>query len=207
MKILNLYAGVGGNRRLWGGNHDVVAVEIDQKICAEYSRLYPDDQIINVDAHQYLLDHFAEYDFIWSSPPCPTHGKMAKSRWHFHKNPEYPDMRLYQEIILLQHIFKGKFVVENVMPYYRPLIRETVKLGRHLFWSNFDIPERDFRMKYPNGGHNQGLITLTVSELEDLHDLRLTPGKLNRMAALRNYVDPRVGRYILECAKGANHAS
>ena len=27
MKILNLYAGIGGNRKLWGDEHEVVAVE------------------------------------------------------------------------------------------------------------------------------------------------------------------------------------
>jgi len=31
MKILNLYAGIGGNRKLWGDQHQVTAVEYDGK--------------------------------------------------------------------------------------------------------------------------------------------------------------------------------
>ena len=27
MKILNLYSGIGGNRKLWGDEHEVTAVE------------------------------------------------------------------------------------------------------------------------------------------------------------------------------------
>jgi hypothetical protein len=36
MKILNLYAGIGGNRKLWGDEHEIVAVENnkdDDKTC------------------------------------------------------------------------------------------------------------------------------------------------------------------------------
>ena len=47
---------------------------------------------------------------------------------------------LYQEIIFLQHWFDGKYVVENVIPYYDPLIAPTIALGRHLVWSNYVIP-------------------------------------------------------------------
>ena len=50
----------------------------------------------------------------------------------------YPDMNLYQEILLLQHYFKGKFVIENVNPYYEPLIKPQ-RIGRHCFWANFVI--------------------------------------------------------------------
>ena len=32
MKILNLYCGIGGNRRLWGNDHEVTAVENNEKI-------------------------------------------------------------------------------------------------------------------------------------------------------------------------------
>ena len=28
LKILNLYAGIGGNRKLWGNEHDITAVEL-----------------------------------------------------------------------------------------------------------------------------------------------------------------------------------
>lgn len=71
MRILNLYAGIGGNRAQWGDEHDVTAVEFDPRIAAAYEKLWPNDTVIVGDAHQYLLDHHAEFDFIWSSPPLP----------------------------------------------------------------------------------------------------------------------------------------
>ena len=124
MKILNLYAGIGGNRKLWGDEHEVIAVEIDQKIAKIYQDFFPNDKMVIGDAHEYLLEHFKEFDFIWSSPPCPTHSKFMISKktlpnW---KMP-YPDMNLYQEIIFLDKWFKGKYVVENVVSYYKPLIK------------------------------------------------------------------------------------
>lgn len=136
MRVLNLYAGLGGNRKLWTGC-DVVAVENAPEIAAVYKRLHSADEVIVSDAHQYLLDHYEEFDFIWSSPPCPTHSKMAKATRH--KLRRYPDMALYQEIIFLQHFFKGKWVVENVEPFYEPLISGKV-MGRHIYWSNFELP-------------------------------------------------------------------
>jgi len=136
LKILNLYAGLGGNRKLWDGC-EVTAVENDDRIAAVYARLHPRDTVIVGDAHQYLLDHYEEFDFIWTSPPCQTHSKMAKATRH--KLRRYTDMSLYQQILFLQHFYKGKFVVENVVPYYKPLIEPTQRIGRHLIWSNFEF--------------------------------------------------------------------
>ncbi len=119
MRVLNLYSGVGGNRKLWT-DCEVTAVEIDHDILDVYKKLYPDDKTILGDAHEYLLSNFRDFDFIWSSPPCPTHSKMMKATRH--KKVQYPDLRLYEEILLLQHHFKGKGVLENVVPYYKPLI-------------------------------------------------------------------------------------
>ena len=125
MKILNLYAGIGGNRKLWGDSHDITAVEYKPEIAKIYQDFFPNDKVIIADAHQYLLEHFQEYDFIWSSPPCPTHsqvrfiatyGKDGKIR----QKPVYPDMALYQEILLLTNYFRGKWCVENVIAFYPP---------------------------------------------------------------------------------------
>ncbi|MEK6878299.1 MAG: DNA cytosine methyltransferase, partial [Nanoarchaeota archaeon] len=52
-------------------------------------------------------------------------------------------------IVFLQHFFKGKWVVENVVPYYEPLIKPTKRIGRHLFWANFDIQAQE--VKQPKG--------------------------------------------------------
>ena len=80
MKILNLYAGIGGNRKNWGDTHEITAVEYDPKIAAIYRDFFPNDKVIIADAHQYLLDHFSEFDFIWSSPPCQSHSKLGFMR-------------------------------------------------------------------------------------------------------------------------------
>ena len=140
MKILNLYACLGGNRYLWGDDHEITAVEWDEELARLYSERFPNDKVIVADAHQYLLDHYKEYDFIWSSPPCPTHSRARY--WGIGKNgkkPIYPDMKLYQEVIFLQTHYSGKYVVENVIPYYTPLI-PAKKRGRHLYWTNFNLP-------------------------------------------------------------------
>ena len=50
MKILNLYAGIGGNRKLWGNEHEITSVEFNEKIANQYHKLYPNDKIIVADA-------------------------------------------------------------------------------------------------------------------------------------------------------------
>ena len=75
IKVLNLYAGIGGNRKYWQ-DVDVTAVEIEPNIAKIYQDFFPDDKVIITDAHQYLLEHYNEYDFIWSSPPCQSHSSF-----------------------------------------------------------------------------------------------------------------------------------
>lgn len=142
IKVLNLYAGLGGNRKLWD-NVEVTAVELEENIASVYLKFFPEDRLIIGDAHEYLLKHYSEFDFIWSSPPCQKNSRMAKGTRHPTKY--YPDLSLYQEFIFLSHFYKGKFIIENVVPYYEPLIPPTKKIGRHLFWANFDLPNLDFK--------------------------------------------------------------
>ena len=144
MKILNLYACLGGNRYKWNEVKDdieVTAVELDPEAARLYQERFPNDKVIVADAHQYLLDHYKEFDFIWSSPPCPTHSRINLSFKDSKRNIKikYPQMELYQEIIFLDTFFNGKYVVENVIPYYEPLI-PAKKRGRHLYWTNFNLP-------------------------------------------------------------------
>ena len=138
IKVLNLYACLGGNRLLWE-NCDVTAVELDPELARMYQERFPNDTVIVADAHQYLLDHYKEFDFIWSSPPCPTHSKLAISNKSRTEN-KYPDFSLYQEVVFLDNYFDGKYCVENVIPYYEPLI-PAQKRGRHLYWCNFQLPK------------------------------------------------------------------
>jgi len=194
MKILNLYTGIGGNRKLWGDEHEVTAIEIDPKIAKIYQDFFPNDEVIVCDAHQYLLEHFKEFDFIWSSPPCPTHSR-ARFWGSFGKNRTkiYPDMNLYQEILFLQHYFKGKWVVENVKPYYEPLIKAQ-KCGRHLFWANFIIQEKKSEtMFFPK----DSLPTLQKIYGVDLKNLKI---EIDKRIILRNMVNPKLGLYIFKCA-------
>lgn len=136
-RVLNLYAGFGGNRKLWE-DVEVTAVELDPRIAAIYQRLYPKDKVIVGDAHQYLLEHVDKFDDVWTSPPCPSHSRMTLATRH--KLRRYADMKLYEEIIFLKHFAKHlRWVVENVRPYYVPLVPPTAEVGRHIFWSNFDI--------------------------------------------------------------------
>jgi DNA (cytosine-5)-methyltransferase 1 len=140
IKVLNLYACLGGNRYKWDevANIEVTAVEWDEELARLYQERFPNDKVIVSDAHQYLLDHYKEFDFIWSSPPCPTHSKSRFARRET-TTPEYPDMKLYQEVLFLDNWFSGKYCVENVVPYYEPLIHGK-KRGRHLYWTNFNLP-------------------------------------------------------------------
>lgn len=200
MKILNLHSGLGGNRKLWtpnGDEHKIVAIENNLEIAEIYSDFFPKDMVIIADAHQYLLNHFAEYDFIWSSPPCPSHSR-ARFWGSFgeKKTKIYPDMALYQEILFLKHYCKTKWVVENVKPYYAPLVKAQ-ECGRHLFWSNFYIKPVDSKTNF--------LPKDSFSKLQrkygiDLSKYNLPFGKKNRVV-LRNYVDPKLGLHILNESK------
>ncbi len=188
MKILNLYAGIGGNRKLWEG-HEIHAVEIEADIARAYKKLFPGDRVIIEDAHQYLLEHFQEYDFIWSSPPCPSHSKLRLA------HPEsicYPDMKLYEEIILLKHFFKGFFCIENVVGYYDPLIQPSAIQDRHFFWSNFDIPSLG---RFEN---EADVSRATKDQLAKLYGIDLPEGLADQRKLLRNAVDPRIGKMILD---------
>jgi len=136
-KVLNLYAGIGGNRKLWE-DVEVTAVEWDEQKAEIYQDHFPGDRVIVTDAHEYLRENHESFDFIWASPPCPTHSKMRRTNTDIES--VYPDMSLYQEVLLLKHDFDGDYAVENVNPYYDPLIKPQIR-GRHAFWSNYHIPE------------------------------------------------------------------
>jgi len=197
MKILNLYAGIGGNRKLWGDEHEVWAVENDYDIAMAYKKLYPNDVILIEDAHQYLLDFYHNFDFIWSSPPCPSHSRMRTSL--IKSKPMYPDMNLYEEIIFLNEFFKGNWVVENVIPYYKPLITPIAELDRHLFWSNRHIG------KFDGGRNYKGRVTDQTKEaLAESHGIQLPEGTKNQRKLLRNAVDPLLGLHVLEAVGQVN---
>lgn len=203
-KVLNLYAGIGGNRKLWGDNDDITAVEINPKIAEVYAEYWPSDRLIIGDAHQYLLDHYHEYDFIWTSPPCQSHSQ-TNSFLHAQGIKRYPKMELWQEIIFLETFCKCKWVVENVKPYYSSIARigTPQKRGRHWFWANFHIPHG---LKSHSIGR-MAMITRGMrgddrnSEMEKFgFDLSPYTG-INKEKTLRNCVTPEIGLAILQAAK------
>jgi len=204
MRVLNLYACLGGNRYKWdevaeeaGIELQVTAIELDPELARMYQERFPNDTVIVADAHQYLLDHFDEFDFVWSSPPCPTHSRLNSMIVKNQGKPRYPQMMLYEEIIVLKQWFKGKFVVENVIPYYDVLI-PAQKRDRHLYWANFSLPN--------NLGDRSktDLNLITIGELCDFHEIDLSGYKGNqpKMKLAKNLVDYEAGRTIFETALG-----
>lgn len=206
MKILNLYAGIGGNRKLWGDEHEITAIEYKSDIADVYKSLFPKDNVIVCDAHKYLLEHFQEFDFIWSSPPCPSHSKARYGLgfWGGKLLAIYPDMKLYEEIILLSTHFKGKYCVENVISYYTPLITPQV-IGRHFYWANFpigNIKVEPSGITHTKGGEKyKRKATIKSGNTEDFekkYGYDLSSYKISRKRLLlRNCVEPQTGLHIL----------
>ena len=178
-----------------GGDIKVVAVENNPQIAQIYKDFFPDDEVIIADAHQYLLEHFKEFDFIWSSPPCPSHSKIRLTLGVGTGQNEaiYPDMKLYEEILLLKHYFKGEWVVENVVSYYTPLIKP-YEVERHYFWSSFVITKKDFdtlfRLRTDNNKTKQEALGFDVSKYKEVDKTKI----------LRNCVAPEVGLFIFNLA-------
>ncbi len=193
LKVCNLYCGIGGNRKLWK-NVEVTAIENNKEIAKIYQDFFPEDQVIITDAHKYLLEYYKEFDFIWSSPPCPSHSRIRNEAGVGcgQNKPIYPDMDLYQEIIFLKHFFKGKWVVENVIGYYKPLIKPFI-YKEHYYWSNFIIDGK----RNADRGH--------MGNMDDLRrkkglDLSKYKKDIDERKLLRNCVEPEAGLYVLNCA-------
>ena len=204
IKVLNLYAGIGGNRKLWK-NVDVIAVEINPEIAKIYQDFFPNDKVIVADAHQYLLDNYKEFDFIWSSPPCPTHSRLRKViSMNSGAKAVYPDMKLYEEILFLEGYFKGKWVVENVISWYNPLIRPYI-VERHYFWANFVLNNKrvyNGKIELCNGYHQENDKEQVIRLQKDF-DFDLSKNDLSTMKArtmLRNCVNPKTGLHIFNMA-------
>ena len=198
LKVLNLYAGIGGNRKLWPNDEiEVTAVENNPEIAKIYQDFFPKDKVIVADAHKFLLEHYEEYDFIWSSPPCPSHSKMRKHTCTNvekgqarYAKPIYPDMKLYQEIIFLQGYFKGKWVVENVISWYEPLIKPQ-QTNRHYFWSNFHITNNK---QLPN------TLDITSGKRDIGLDITNKKCSVRKDQIMHNCVEPKLGLHIFNQA-------
>ena len=186
--LLNTFAGVGGNTKLLDRDQfEITHVETLAKRCNYLEEFFPNDTVIKTDAYQYILDHILEYDIIWASPPCPTHSSV---RW-LSKNKAgfkyvYPDLKMYEIILLLQKAREDKsWVVENVMPYYEPLITPTAKIGRHLIWSNKIIREKEFPP-------------------DNIKHMKVDPNRPLSRKDLRDEMNGDIGKYIINSIIGKN---
>lgn len=199
MRILNLYSGIGGNRAIWSSKHKITAVELDPLIASVYKDKFPNDEVIVGNAHEYLEKNYSNYDFIWSSPPCQTHSRIITS-WKNQKHKKhikFPDMKLYQEIIFLKKLCDVPFVIENVIPYYEPLIQPDYKIERHFFWSNIKLKEN----VEIDAADNIKKIR-DVSGYESRYKFNIKGTKIvNKRQVMRNLVNPEIGRLFLESAE------
>ena len=197
LKILNLFAGLGGNRKFWGDvarergvSIEVTAVEFDSEIAKAYAKRYPNDNVIVCDAWDYAAKNYLDFDFIWASPPCQTHSRLnIANNIRNDRTKRLPDFRLYELIVYLKYFCKKAFVVENVVPFYEPLIKPTAEIGRHYFWANFDL----FFLHDPN------FRLVSKTKVSDFMDLDLSEFKIkNKRQAIRNEVDYEIGKKIFE---------
>ncbi len=192
MKVLNLYCGIGGNRKHWK-DCEVTAVEFDPAIAKVYQELYPNDTVIVGDANEYLQEHFAEFDFIWGSPPCPSHGQYRHNVGVIGKGfaPIIPEMTtLYGAIVFLQTYFKGKWVFENVKPYYGTLVEPAFEMHRHLFWGNFIAEKKEFKPAEIRSKNK-------ISDFDGYEVVAASKIK-NKRQVLRNCVDSELGLHIFK---------
>ena len=109
----------------------------------------------------------------------------------FKRSIIYPDMKLYQEIILLKNYCKKKWVVENVISYYKPLI-EPYEVSRHYFWSNFLISKN---IQIPNRLEIKG--HLRKNKHFDITD---KDTNYRKDQILRNCVEPELGLHVFNSA-------
>jgi DNA (cytosine-5)-methyltransferase 1 len=112
---------------------------------------------------------------------------------------KYPDMALYQEIIFLEYYYDGKYVVENVIPFYDLLI-QGYKRNRHIYWTNFNLPSNLSKRKNPDLGRTKNVVD-ALSKFHD-YDFRKYKGKQSIQKVARNLVDYEAGKTILDTVMG-----
>jgi len=208
IELLNGWAGIGGNtHKLDRNKYNITHVEINQEIAQANQKLHPKDTVIQSDAKQFLVENYQDFDYIWASPPCPSHSSIAKAGA---KNGQYsakmPDMSLYSVIIFLDEYFEGDWTVENVKPFYERLdeqerqkadsmqrvIPPAEDSNRHLFWSSHEVPQTSV----PRSGFNKK----NNEELMDWLGIRVHRSfeTVEKRKVLRNCVHPEIGKAIVE---------
>lgn len=195
MRVLNAYAGIGGNRHLWPADWKVTAVEWDRRVAAEYERRYPQDLVLVSDAHEHVIQHADLFDAVWTSPPCPTHSRLAKVNASRYGHDLAPDPRLMAEVKHLRSV-GVRHVVENVHTYYTPEVLPDLVTDRHYYWMTTPPLLLAPLRRTIIGGWEEG--SASSDELADSYGLpRLEPGSVpDRNRAMRNAVIPQEGLQV-----------
>lgn len=206
LNILNLFAGIGGNRTLWGDEYDITAIEYDSKIAEIYKMRFPNDKVIIGDAYDYFLEHFQNFDFIWASPPCLTHTRLIRCNvGHRYKGKNiklsFPDLRLYSLILFLKENFRGRWLVENVKGYYKPLIYPSAKIGRHYFWSNIVLTSYKEKGKDQLQFHDEITTKMLLTKGIDEETYELLKELKNTKQVINNCVRPSFGKFVIDSLK------
>lgn len=211
IEVLNAYGGIGAcMHNLDRDKYSVTHVEINEEIAQANKELHLEDTVIRADAKKYIEENYFGYDYIWASPPCPTHASLRKAGA---KNGQYkakaPDMDLYSIIIFLDEYFNGEWTVENVQPFYdrldkqeqerqealQTVIPPAEKTSRHLFWSSHEIPETFVGTQNINTSNHREMMKWLGIELERSFD------SVEKRKVLRNCVHPKIGEAILNARK------
>ena len=100
--------------------------------------------------------------------------------------------------MFLENYYGGKYCVENVIPYYEPLI-PAKKIGRHLYWTNFRLPN--------DLGERKHSIMESKDETKkwcEFHNYDFTKYKGTQpvQKIARNLVDYEAGKTIFNIAIG-----
>lgn len=205
--IANLYAGIGGNRKLWGDEHFVIAVEKDPRIAYAYRKHFPKDLVIVGDCIEFIEHNHQIIDLVWASPPCITHSSLNNSR-KTQGFSHFPDLTgLYGYNLYLEDCvkYKGKYIIENVeiQKYHRNLIPPSIEIGRHYFWTNFSISDKAVKEIVEKVDEKKPYSEIrddpTAMAKEYGYALEDLPSNLRKIT-LRNCVIPEVGLFLFNQA-------
>ena len=199
-ELYNGCAGFGANTHLVDrGKCNITHTEHFKEIAEVNKKLHKNDTIIVTDTFQHFQDNHEKFDAAWFSVNCQGHSKMVKATRH-NVNKIPPVTELYGLIIFLKHFYKGDWVVENVVPFYEPLIEPTLRVGRHLFWSNkpiFGVEDVKRPKGFINKSNKQGADELKKWLGLDFEGYVYYKGNHCPAQTLRNCVHPYIGEQII----------
>lgn len=159
MRILDLYAGLGGTAKgiqsvleKKGVDYEYFAIEIDPNVCAAHKINNPRSTVICADVKDWL-DKITDFDFVWASPPCQTHSILNFSNKATGKKTNLVDWSLWHVIDHLQRTENVSYVVENVLIWYNEPFKHNFNLDRHYFWTNLSLLSFEYQKRTKDWGY------------------------------------------------------